>query len=91
MDIKEAVDMRMNRPKPLLFSITADMKVAELLTIVKNLDDLMFVVPYILVIYMFNLGPTICTLYSLSLSSLALHISGAICTHHQEHNFRVQP
>jgi hypothetical protein len=44
----------------------------------------MFVVPYILVIYMFNSGPTICTLYSLFLSSLALHVSGAICNHHQE-------
>jgi hypothetical protein len=91
MDIKEAMDMRMNRPKPLLFSITADLKVAELQTIVKNLDDLMFVVPYIFVIYMFNSGPTRCTLYCLSLSSLALHVSGGICTHHQEHNCRVQP
>jgi hypothetical protein len=31
----------------------------------------MFVVPYILVIYMFNSDPTRCTLYSLFLSSLA--------------------
>jgi hypothetical protein len=51
--------------------------------------NLMFVVPYTLV--MFNSGPTRCALYSLFLSSLALHISGAICTHHQEHNCRVQP
>jgi hypothetical protein len=42
------------------------------------------------VIYMLNLGPTRCTLFSLFLSSLALHVSGAICTHHQEHNCRVQ-
>jgi hypothetical protein len=52
--------------------------------------NLMFVVPYILVTYMFNSSPTRCTLYSLFLSSLALHVSGAICTHHQE-NCRIQP
>jgi hypothetical protein len=52
---------------------------------------LMFVILYFLVIYMFNSGPTRCTLYSLFLSSLALHVSGAIRTHHQEHNCRVQP
>jgi hypothetical protein len=40
---------------------------------------------------MFNSGSTRCTLYSLFLSSLALHVSGAICTHHQEHNCSVQP
>jgi hypothetical protein len=33
--------------------------------------------------YMFNSGPTWWTLYSLFLSSLALHVSGAICTHHR--------
>jgi hypothetical protein len=53
--------------------------------------DLMFVVPYMLLIYMFNLGPTACILYYLFLSSLALYVSGAICTHHQEHKCRVQP
>jgi hypothetical protein len=37
----------------------------------------MFVVPYILVIYMFNSGPTRCTHYCLFLSSLALRVSGA--------------
>jgi hypothetical protein len=42
-------------------------------------------------LYMFNSGPTRCTLYTLLLSSLALHVSGAICNHHQEHNCRVQP
>jgi hypothetical protein len=51
----------------------------------------MFVVPHMMVIYMFNSGPTRSTLYSLFLSSLALHVSGAICTHHQEQNYRVQP
>jgi hypothetical protein len=51
---------------------------------------LMYVVPYILVTYMFNLGPTRCTLYSLFLSSLPLHVSDAICTHHQKHNCSVQ-
>jgi hypothetical protein len=51
----------------------------------------MFVVLYILVIYVFNSGSTRCTLYSLFLSSLALHVSGVICTHHQEHNCHVQP
>jgi hypothetical protein len=56
-----------------------------------NVLNLMFVVPYILVIYMFNSGPTRCKLYSLFLSSLALNVSGAFCTHHQEHNYRVQP
>jgi hypothetical protein len=53
--------------------------------------NLMFVVPYFLVIYMFNSDQTKCTLYSLFLSSLALHVSGAIWTHHPEHNCRVQP
>jgi hypothetical protein len=52
---------------------------------------LMFVVQYTLVMYMFYSGQTRCTLYSLFLSSLALRVSGAICTHHQEHNCRVQP
>jgi hypothetical protein len=42
-------------------------------------------------LYMFNSGPTRCALYSLFLSSLALYVSGAICTHHQEHNCHVQP
>jgi hypothetical protein len=41
---------------------------------------------YILVIYMFNSGPTRCTLYSLFLSSLTLHVLGAICNHHYKHN-----
>jgi hypothetical protein len=41
--------------------------------------------------YKFNSGPNKYTLYSLFLSSLALHVSGAICTHHQEHNCSVQP
>jgi hypothetical protein len=41
--------------------------------------------------YMFNSSPPRCTLYSLFLSSLALHVSGAICTHHQVHNCSVQP
>jgi hypothetical protein len=40
---------------------------------------------------MFNSDPTRCTLYSLFLSLLALYVSGAICTHHQEHNCSVQP
>jgi hypothetical protein len=31
---------------------------------------------------MFNSSPTRCTLYSLFLSSLAVHVSGDICTHH---------
>jgi hypothetical protein len=31
------------------------------------------------------------TLYSLFLSSLALHVSGAIYTHHQERTCSVQP
>jgi hypothetical protein len=39
---------------------------------------------------MFNSGQIRYTLYSLFLSSLALHVSGAICTHHQEHNCSVQ-
>jgi hypothetical protein len=30
-------------------------------------------------------------LYSLFLDNLAVHVSGAICTHHQEHNSSVQP
>jgi hypothetical protein len=46
---------------------------------------------HLLGIHMFNSGPTRYTLYSLFVSSLALHVSGAICTHHQEHNCRVQP
>jgi hypothetical protein len=34
----------------------------------------------------------ICILYSsLSFFFFALHVSGAICTHPQEHNCRVQP
>jgi hypothetical protein len=54
--------------------------------------DLMFVLPYILVTYMFNSGPTRCTIFFISsLTTLALHVSGAICTHHQEHNCSVQP
>jgi hypothetical protein len=40
---------------------------------------------------MFNSCPTRCALYSLFLSSLALHVSDAICTHHKEHNCSVQP
>jgi hypothetical protein len=42
-------------------------------------------------IYMFNSGRTRCTMYSLFISSLVLHVSGAICTHHQEQNCSVQP
>jgi hypothetical protein len=53
--------------------------------------NFMFVVPYILVTYMFNSGPARCTLYSLFPSSLALRVSGAICTNHQHHNCSVQP
>jgi hypothetical protein len=34
------MNKRKGRPKPLLFSVAADMNVAELLTIVKNLDDM---------------------------------------------------
>jgi hypothetical protein len=41
--------------------------------------------------YIFNSGPTTCTLYSLFLSSLVLRVSGAIFTHHQDHNCRVEP
>jgi hypothetical protein len=53
---------------------------------------LMFVVPYILVTYMFYSSPTRCTIFFISfLTALALHVSGAICTHHQEHNCSVQP
>jgi hypothetical protein len=40
---------------------------------------------------MFNSSPARSTLYSSVLSSLALHVSGATCTHHQKHNCRVQP
>jgi hypothetical protein len=52
----------------------------------KRVQYLMFVASYILVINVFNSGPTSCTLYSLFLSSLALHVSRAICSHHQKHN-----
>jgi hypothetical protein len=56
---------------------------------------LMFVVPYILVTYMFNSSPTRCTTYIILfisfLTTLAVHVSGAICTHHQEYNCSVQP
>jgi hypothetical protein len=40
---------------------------------------------------MFNLGATKCTMYSLFLPSLALQVSAAICTHHQEHNWDTKP
>jgi hypothetical protein len=40
--------------------------------------------------YMFSSCPTRCTLYSLFLPSIALYVSRAICTHHQEHNCSVQ-
>jgi hypothetical protein len=38
-------------------------------------------------------GPTRCTFLCIVYSSLflALHVSGAICTHPQEHNCSVQP
>jgi hypothetical protein len=52
----------------------------------------MFVVPYILVTYMFYSIPTGCTIFFISfLKILALHVSDAICTHHQEHDCSVQP
>jgi hypothetical protein len=34
-------------------------------------------------------GPIRCTFFTLFLLSLALHVSGAICAHHQEHNWIV--
>jgi hypothetical protein len=37
---------------------------------------------------MSNSGPSRSALYSLFLSSLALHVWGAICTHHQEHKLQ---
>jgi hypothetical protein len=39
MDIKKVMNRREVRPKQLLFSVRTDMKVAALLNIVKNLDD----------------------------------------------------
>jgi hypothetical protein len=49
-------------------------------------------VPYILVIYIFDLKSNelhmdffLCILY---FTKLALHVSGAICTHHQEYKLQ---
>ena len=39
MDIKEVMNRRKVRPKPLLLSVRTDIKVATLLNIVKNLDN----------------------------------------------------
>jgi hypothetical protein len=39
MDIKEAMNSRKIRPKLFLFSVRTDIKVAALLNIVKDLDD----------------------------------------------------
>jgi hypothetical protein len=57
---------------------------------------LMFMVPHILVIYIYIYiysipNPTRCTrifLYILYYTIHALHVSGAICTHHQEHKLQ---
>jgi hypothetical protein len=58
-----------------------------------NLMFLMFMVPYILVTICLIQGPTRSTFLCILYSSLflALHVSGAICTHSQEHNCSVQP
>ena len=40
MDIKEVMNRGKFRPKPLLFSVRTDIKVAALLNIVKNSNDL---------------------------------------------------
>jgi hypothetical protein len=48
----------------------------------KKLFELLYIHLYtssVDTLYMFYSGPTRCTLYSLFLSSLALHVSGAIC------------
>jgi hypothetical protein len=57
----------------------------------EHCNILMFLVPYILVIYV-RLevqrdahGFFLCILYY---TILALHVSGAICTHHQEHKLQ---
>jgi hypothetical protein len=52
---------------------------------------LMFMVPYIFVIYVFNWksnemhGSFLCIRY---FTILAVHVLGAICTHHQEHKLQ---
>jgi hypothetical protein len=52
---------------------------------------MMFMVPYILVIYIFDCKSDemhtdfLCILYY---NMLALRVSGAICTHHQEHKLQ---
>jgi hypothetical protein len=54
--------------------------------------NLMFVVPYILVTYvLLNSNWMYYMLYFFLEEVLALHVSDAIYTHHQEHNCNVQP